>query len=135
MFQAPYLIQELSVIDNVLLEEIDDDQQGDIRQRAVQLLEEIGLSNKKNDPAWTLSGGQQQRVALARAILKRPDFLLADEPTGNLDPETGVNIIKLIKKYQALHGIGIIIATHDPHVIELMDIHVVVQNGTLQKKV
>ena len=72
----------------------------------------IGLGNKKDARASILSGGEKQRLAIARAVIRRPDLLLADEPTGNLDPENSVRLFRLFQELNKL-GTSIVIATHD----------------------
>ena len=87
-----------------------------ISERIDEVLEMVNVKSNKNKFPFELSGGEQQRVAIARALLNHPDLILADEPTGNLDPETSQEIMKV---FQQLHkgGIGIIMATHDYNMI------------------
>lgn len=114
LFQDPCLIQELTVLENVMLKGlIAGVNYETIAQTAHELLTQIGLADKANACPATLSGGQQQRVALARALCLRPQFLLADEPTGNLDQQIGQEIIELILHYQKTYGMGLILCTHD----------------------
>ncbi|CUS85885.1 cell division ATP-binding protein FtsE [Candidatus Kryptonium thompsonii] len=82
-------------------------------------LTEVGLSHKKNSMPDELSGGEQQRVAIARAIVNEPFLILADEPTGNLDPDTSTEIIELLKRIN-LRGTSIIMATHNYSIIEMV---------------
>ena len=81
--------------------------------KAMELLEMVGMSHKKNNRMNMLSGGEQQRVAIARALLNSPELILADEPTGNLDPDTGLEIIELLHSISQA-GIAVIISTHNP---------------------
>lgn len=84
----------------------------EIEQRAYQKLEILGLQDQALKPASKLSGGQQQRVAIARALLNDPELILADEPTGNLDPQTSVEVMAVLRKINE-NGKTVIMATHD----------------------
>ena len=81
--------------------------------RAVELLEAVGLGDKVDSPISRLSGGEQQRVAIARALSRRPSVILADEPTGALDVDTGNSVMKLLERQCAENGAALIIITHD----------------------
>jgi putative ABC transport system ATP-binding protein len=118
VFQGFSLIPSLTALDNVLLptvfaSDLDAEQR---RQRAVDLLDQVGLSARLNYRPATLSGGEQQRVAIARALINRPSILLADEPTGNLDQETGGSVLELLLDLGRTHGTGLLMVTHDPDV-------------------
>lgn len=89
-----------------------------IKNRIIEVLELVGLETKGNRMPFELSGGEQQRVAVARALLNEPELILADEPTGNLDPETSENIIRLLKELSDNQNITVIIATHDYQMLE-----------------
>jgi putative ABC transport system ATP-binding protein/lipoprotein-releasing system ATP-binding protein len=86
----------------------------DKKQRAEQLLDLVGLKDKSNSLPSQLSGGQQQRVAIARALVHEPKWLLADEPTGNLDTDTGEIIFQLLLSLNKEKGCGVLFVTHDP---------------------
>ena len=132
VFQQPYLIAELTVLENVILKAmVGHDDLAAARTEAQELLDVVGLKDKLHAAPHSLSGGQQQRVALARALLNKPAFLLADELTGNLDYATGARIMDLIMRYRQDHGMGLIISSHDPHVIERMEIAFNLHNGKL----
>ncbi len=132
VFQYPYLIQELSVVENVALKGlIEGSSYAGCIEHASTLLKMVGLADKMNARPATLSGGQQQRVALARALFNKPAFLIADEPTGNLDEQTSVSVIHFIKDCQQEWGMGLIISSHDPYVAQLMDHTYHLHNGQL----
>ena len=87
-----------------------------IRKRVPEVLTEVGLAEKYNSPVTELSGGEQQRVAIARALVNRPDILLADEPTGNLDPQTALEIMKLLEEIND-RGTTVLVVTHNKDVV------------------
>lgn len=118
VFQDFRLLNHLSVYDNVALPlrlagRRDQDYAHDVRE----LLSWVGLGDRMQAKPPTLSGGEQQRVAIARAVVARPDLLIADEPTGNVDPEMGARLIRLIAELNRL-GTTVLIATHDRALIE-----------------
>lgn len=122
VFQETLLINELTVLENVMLKEMmlkNISQQTSLH--AQQLLDQVDLLEKADMMPYTLSGGQQQRISLLRAIFNKPDFLLADEPTGNLDQNTGQHIINLLLHYQSTYNMGLIISTHDFHIAQQMN--------------
>jgi len=87
-------------------------------KRILSILEAVGLSDKWNMKPLELSGGEQQRVSIARALVKDPEFVLADEPTANLDSETGKSIVELMRKLNAEKGVTFVFSTHDPLIVE-----------------
>lgn len=132
LFQTCLFINELSVIENVMLPGmIQKMTQQDRKARAEELLCAVGLIDKKDVFPQSLSGGQQHRTALARALFCKPAFLLADEPTGNLDQETASQIHQLIIDCQQQWHMGLIISTHDPVLISRMKHKILISNGSL----
>jgi len=132
VFQLPYLIRELTVIENVMLKgmiEGVDKQQA--HEQAIGLLQKVGLDYKANHAPYTLSGGEQQRVAIARALFTKPAFLIADEPTGNLDMTTGKLIVELLLECQAEWHMGLIISSHDEYVADRMEKVLHLKDGLL----
>jgi len=135
VFQLPYLIQELSVIENIGLKGlIDGKSYNESLEQAHNLLKAIGLEQKATASPATLSGGQQQRIAIARALFNKPAFLLADEPTGNLDEKTGASIIDFIHDCQKQWGMGLIISSHDTYVARTMQHTLQLHDGHLTSK-
>jgi ABC-type lipoprotein export system ATPase subunit len=134
LFQQPYLIKELTVLENVMLPALIAQKNVTKAQQEAQLLiEAVGLIDKINAKPGTLSGGQQQRAALARALINKPNFLLADEPTGNLDEHNAKIIVQLMVKLQQLWGMGIVVSTHDVYVSTAMQQRYVLADGQLKK--
>jgi cell division transport system ATP-binding protein len=130
VFQDFKLVDSWSVYENVAITlEVLGLPQRLIRARVGEALERVGLSGRGHDPAGVLSGGEQQRVAIARAIVGEPALLLADEPTGNLDPQLAIDILGL---FEEIHegGTTVIFATHDRTLLEVRPRRVVVlDNG------
>lgn len=113
VFQFYNLVQNLSVEENILLPVImDGKKEKDYRGKLDELLKIIGLYEKKKSLPSQLSGGQQQRVSIARAVIMSPDLVLADEPIGNLDSQSGEEIMKLFKKINEEENITIVQVTH-----------------------
>ncbi|WP_243709619.1 ABC transporter ATP-binding protein [Micromonospora sp. 15K316] len=100
-------------------------------ERVAMLLELVGLGGHAAQRPYELSGGQQQRVAVARALANEPDLLIADEPTGQLDSETGRSIMDLLRAVVQARGTTILVATHDPNLIELADRALTLRDGRL----
>ena len=132
VFQDFRLLPKKSVFENVALPLI---VQGvsavDIRRKVTEALRAVGVDHKKDQLPTSLSAGEQQRVCIARAIVNGPIVLLADEPTGNLDPERTAEIIELFKLINA-RGTTVIVATHDPHVMAQINRRaIVLQDGVM----
>lgn len=125
VFQDYRLLETKTVYENVAFAmEVVRAPQKKIRQQVPLVLQLMGIEDKANDFPRNLSGGQQQRVAIARAIVNNPDILIADEPTGNLDPETSMEIMKLIDQYNK-RGRTVIMVTHDREIVNTMQKRVV----------
>lgn len=117
VFQDFRLLDHLSSFDNVALPlRIAGVEEKHLRKNVTELLEWVGLGDKMDAKPKTLSGGEQQRVAIARAVINRPKLLLADEPTGNIDPEIGTKIMHLFEELNR-HGTTVLIATHDDEMV------------------
>ena len=120
IFQTFNLIPVLTAIENVELPLLLKRMKGkERRKRAEEALAAVGLGDKLYHKPDELSGGERQRVAIARAIAGMPDIILADEPTANLDSETGLSIIKLMKEMNREQGVTFVFSTHDARIIEI----------------
>ncbi|MFM8371503.1 MAG: cell division ATP-binding protein FtsE, partial [Bacteroidota bacterium] len=103
-----------------------------MKKRVVEVLSEVGLSGKINAMPHELSGGEQQRVVIARALLNRPPLILADEPTGNLDPETSDDVLLLLRNLARQHNTTVLCATHDYRILQNFPARIIrVQQGKL----
>jgi lipoprotein-releasing system ATP-binding protein len=132
VFQNPYLIPELSVVENVMIKGLIAGQKKRASlEQAHELLTRVGLEAKAQAHCASLSGGQQQRVAIARALFNKPSFFLADEPTGNLDHETAKMIIDLLFECKNSWSMGLIISSHDPYVSKRMQHVLHMEDGVL----
>jgi len=115
VWQSHHLLPEFTAVENVAMPLlIRGESRADAETRALELLAEVGLQPRAQHRAGELSGGEQQRVALARALAGRPSVLLADEPTGNLDPRTGEKIFGLLQDLHQAHALTSVIVTHNP---------------------
>jgi len=117
VFQDFRLIPHLSAFDNVAMPlRLSGITEAELRQPVSDMLDWVGLGTRTDARPATLSGGEQQRVAIARAVIARPELLVADEPTGNVDPEMA---LKLLRLFEALNGLGttVVVATHDVHLL------------------
>jgi putative ABC transport system ATP-binding protein len=122
VFQFFNLIPTLTIIENITLPgELRGETRRTVEKRARVLLERVGLGNRAEDFPDRLSGGEQQRVAIARALAHEPLLVLADEPTGNLDEDTGRNILSLLLELTHDAGKTLIMATHNPDILRLAD--------------
>ena len=134
VFQDFKLLSKLTVFENVAFAlEIFGLPKSEIREKTLKALELVGLKNKTKDFPDELSGGEQQRVAIARAIVNGPKLLLCDEPTGNLDPKTSFEIMRVLEEINNL-GTTVIMATHDKDIVNKMEKRVILmENGRLAK--
>jgi putative ABC transport system ATP-binding protein len=119
VFQKFHLLPDLTATDNVALPQLyAGESESDARARAIEKLGIVQLDQRADHYPYQLSGGQQQRVAIARALINNPSILLADEPTGNLDTETGIAIMDIFKRLNSESKTTIILVTHEPDVAQ-----------------
>jgi putative ABC transport system ATP-binding protein len=131
VFQQFHLLNRANALRNVMLPLIYTDQYPeDAEDRAKQVLESVGLADRMRYNPNELSGGQQQRVAIARALINDPAIILADEPTGNLDSKSGIEILAIFKRLHK-QGRTIIVITHDKNVAEHADRIIVLKDGQI----
>jgi len=132
VFQFYNLLPTLSAVENVEAAlEILPLPPSEIRARADRYLKAVGLADKADKFPSQLSGGEQQRVAIARALAKEPVLILADEPTGNLDEETGLSVMKLMSDLHRANGASLIVATHNPRITTFADRVVRIEHGRI----
>ena len=132
IYQFFNLIETLSVFDNIMLPLELDGRTGTVEyERARQLLAEVGLEGRRDTFPDRLSGGEQQRVALVRALIHEPPLVLADEPTGNLDEETGRTVLDLLERLVRRSGHGMLLVTHSPEVAARADRILTLRDGRL----
>ena len=134
IFQDFQLLEDRNVYDNLaFVLQITGAQSKQIKKKVFYALSEVGLSHKQSNMPHELSGGEKQRVAIARAIINEPFLVLADEPTGNLDPETAEEILAILKKINS-RGTSVIFATHNYDLISKFDAKIIrLENGKAQK--
>jgi putative ABC transport system ATP-binding protein len=133
VFQSFHLLHNLTARENVLLP-LELLAASDAEARADELLERVGLAERGHHYPSQLSGGEQQRVALARAFAPRPDLLLADEPTGNLDGATGERVLRILRELRDQAGTTLVLVTHDPAVAALADRRVYLRDGRIERQ-
>ena len=135
VFQFHRLFPEFSALENIMIPQmLNGLNQTESEKRAKLLLEMVGLSDRATHRPGLLSGGEQQRVAIARSVANAPDILLADEPTGNLDPETGETVFQSLQKI--VHGTdtAALIVTHNQKLAAKMDEILELENGNIKRK-
>ena len=131
VFQAFHLLPMLTAAENVELPSMWDTTR-DRSERAVDLLGRVGLDDRLEHTPEELSGGQKQRVAIARALINEPDVLLADEPTGNLDQDTGRTILDELTRLKRAEDVAIVAVTHDEQLVDYADRVVRLVDGVVQ---
>lgn len=132
VYQFHHLLPEFTALENVMMPQmIAGVGAGKAREKATEILTQIGLGPRLNNRPARLSGGEQQRVAIARALANDPHILLADEPTGNLDPETSHMVFEMLMKLVRQSGIGAIIATHNLELADQMDRIIEIKQGRI----
>lgn len=132
VFQTFQLVPTLTAIENVMVPlELRGESTKDVRARAMELLTEVGLGDRTHHYPTQLSGGEQQRVAIARAFINQPKILFADEPTGNLDTETGEHIEELIFDLNKSQQTTLVLVTHDLELAQKCDRIIRIKNGKI----
>jgi putative ABC transport system ATP-binding protein len=132
VFQFYNLIPTLTVIENLLLPlELKKNIEAGSKKHALQILEQVSLADRANSYPDRLSGGEQQRIAICRALIHKPLLLLADEPTGNLDVETGAEVLNLLNHLIRVNHMTTLMVTHSPEVAQLADRVMTIRDGVL----
>ena len=120
VYQFHHLLEDLTVIDNILIP-LEISNKSIDKSKVIEIVDEVGLSNRINHHPWKLSGGEKQRVAIARALINKPNFIFLDEPTGNLDEDNAEIIQNLLLDISRRYKIALITATHDSNFIKNFD--------------
>jgi lipoprotein-releasing system ATP-binding protein len=132
VYQAHHLLPEFSAIENVMLPQmVRGLARPEARKRAAELLSYLGLAERLTHRPAELSGGEQQRVAIARAVANVPRLLLADEPTGNLDPKTSDHVFRALSQLIRESGLTVVLATHNMEIAARMDRRVTIRDGQI----
>ena len=132
VFQFHHLLPEFNAYENVILPGlIAGHNKQELEEYGLFLLERVGVSNRATHKVGELSGGEQQRIALARALIMKPALLLADEPTGNLDPKSGDKVFELIKELNETLSLAIVMVTHNNDLARQMDHCLTLREGRL----
>jgi lipoprotein-releasing system ATP-binding protein len=133
IFQFHHLLPEFDALENVMMPGLIGGRgAAEMRARAVRLLEEVGLEHRIRHPVGKLSGGERQRVAVARALVLEPALVLADEPTGNLDPKTGDQVLELLLEMNRSHGTALVVVTHSPELAARLGRRALLADGYLE---
>ncbi|MEK6556282.1 MAG: ABC transporter ATP-binding protein [Bdellovibrionota bacterium] len=134
IFQQFNLIATLTALENVMLPMVFQGTPQEARiQRATELLTNVGLGERLDHKPGQLSGGQQQRVAIARSLVNNPAIILADEPTGNLDSHSGIQVMEILSSLHKKDHKTIVLVTHDPRLVEFADRVIHVKDGLIEK--
>ena len=132
VYQFHHLLPEFSAIENIVLPQLANAvPEAEARAHALSLMERVGVANRADNRPAALSGGEQQRVAFCRALANKPKVLLADEPTGNLDPATSDTVFSALMELVRETGLAALIATHNPALAARMDRTLKLENGKL----
>ncbi|WYE00806.1 ABC transporter ATP-binding protein [Fusobacterium vincentii] len=134
VFQFHYLMSEFTALENVMIPALLNNfkNKSEIEKEAKELLEIVGLAERMKHKPNQLSGGEKQRVAIARAMINKPKLILADEPTGNLDEDTGELIFSLFRKINKEHNQSIVVVTHARDLSQVTDRQVYLKRGVLE---
>ena len=134
VFQFHYLMSEFTALENVMIPALLNNfkNKTEIEKEAKELLEIVGLAERMKHKPNQLSGGEKQRVAIARAMINKPKLILADEPTGNLDEDTGELIFSLFRKINKEHNQSIVVVTHARDLSQVTDRQVYLKKGVLE---
>ena len=134
VFQFHYLMSEFTALENVMIPALLNNfkNKAEIEKEAKELLEIVGLAERMKHKPNQLSGGEKQRVAIARAMINKPKLILADEPTGNLDEDTGELIFSLFRKINREHNQSIVVVTHARDLSQVTDRQIYLKRGVLE---
>ena len=136
IFQFHHLLPEFTILENLLIPQMIADNYSNVPQEdTIDMLENIGLKARMNHYPNEISGGERQRVAVLRAMVNNPCLILADEPTGNLDRENSLKMLKLMTELKAKYQQSFIIATHDQSILDIADRVLYLKDGKIKKEI
>ena len=133
IFQSFNLLNNLDAVDNTLVPYLPQGVSAERRDKAIAMLQQVGLGDRLDHRPHQLSGGEQQRIAIARALLKQPKLVLADEPTGELDSATGAEVFGLLRKLCADRETTVVVVTHDQSFVDSTDRILRMKDGQLEQ--
>ncbi|HOP62616.1 MAG TPA: ABC transporter ATP-binding protein [Spirochaetota bacterium] len=131
VFQFHYLLPEISALENILMPARKIREEKNRRKKAVEFMEEFEISHCRNKLPSQMSGGEMQRTAIARSLIMEPEFLFADEPTGNLDTENGEKVMNILKRVNTSYGTTILMVTHEPDFAAMASRQIHLIDGTI----
>ena len=132
IFQFHQLLQDFTALENVMIPQLVNGKNSeDVRKRSIDILQKVGLDKRSGHKPAKLSGGEQQRVAIARALVNRPRIILADEPTGNLDEETSIQVMEVLLRLNRENDTTLIMITHNTNLASEMHHQHLMENGQL----
>ncbi len=137
VFQQHFLLPQCTVEENVIMPRLAggwEESESDTRERAISLLRDLGLEERVAHRPYQLSGGERLRVAVARALINQPALVLADEPTGSLDPSMGEQVADLFAQLNDQHGVTLVTVTHNAALAERMGVVYALEKGKLQRR-
>lgn len=135
VFQFHYLLPELTALENVLMPARKTRREGELKEKALQLLKKFDLEGKEHKSPRSLSGGEQQRVAIARALIMDPKYIFADEPTGNLDSVNGSIVMKILKEITRETDCTVLFVTHDREYAASADLRIHLVDGRVSTEI
>jgi len=134
VFQHHYLLSEFTALENVFIPSLITEKRGKVEGKAVDLLKKVHLENRMNHYPNQLSGGEQQRVAIARSLINSPKLILADEPTGDLDEQTGTVVFEMLKELVEKENLTLILATHNKELASKCDRILYLHKGLIEEQ-
>ncbi len=134
VFQHHYLLSEFTALENVFIPSLITEKRAKVEGKAIELLKKVNLENRMNHYPNQLSGGEQQRVAIARSLINSPKLILADEPTGDLDEQTGIVVFEMLKELVERENLTLLLATHNKDLANRCDRILHLHKGLIEEQ-